>query len=804
MDKYTQRYEWQSENELSNTNYDNYPPVSSITTIHSYKGCLNNSSSSKENVEVTLELEIAESHRNVRNQRRQRACGLDITIVEPLQTRESQRRRCGVYPCKMRSLPSSVKREKLLEECKTKLRGNEEVDSKEPDGVPRKLTAKKDECDRKDKSRPAYAKCKRMKRDIGVTSTPITSDNKSSMNRKFDCLTGEGDIISLSADAAKPLFGDIRVSMREVEAKMVGIGDHKRRVKEHTKCKSVSSDATNSDEYLFYKQKVTIPAVVVGDNAHKVYAAVKTFDHVRAALACQNPDVNEQHKPDRPCLCQHCGMLGVLVDSQKRPIISESEELTSDDFLKPKNESDIPDAAQWKNIVNETIISDLYERVRILEIRLQEHEQRAVPRDYFKRVINKIVAYINPRYDTVLHFDNIQKPMKKTISTQCSTATIRKDRKSRKREHYSVHPVLVEQSKNLSCIRINFQRDSTDTDKNGLKTLEKSVTESVNKISNIDSFWKWGEEIIKPGIDIKDKIMSLLEEKLTNLKAAANTNVKAEVSVKCDSNKTLFLKGSDQKLNSNSAKKDNTNKNSPSLGVAQNSGNNLKHLLDIMSAKIYNECIQEKIQGEKPDSKYQRDVNRAANDNTFKQNIQLRKGKLSRTFSKAVPTSKACPSKVVPEILIRKSPAVLQEDKNCTETNNKNKSNIPIRKIGEFCRSTTPKSDIQDRNSKENIVIKQYTKCNKTGSHVPVPVKTFSNSKEKQNKFVSSPLQVTYINPKANSWLEDSSQVINAEKKDNLSKNHDTNNKNAAEAERIEKRKNTGNARKFNANYKYY
>lgn len=798
MDKYAQKYEWQSENELSNTNYDNYPPISSITTIHSYKGSLKNSSSSKENVEVTLELEIAESHKDARNKNYQRGRGLDITIVEPLQNRENERYRCGVHPCKMRSFPSSVKREKLLEECKTKLKGNEDVECKEPDRVPHKLIVKKDECYRKGKSRNVYSKYKSTKKDIGVTSTPISPDNKSPINRKFDCLTGEGDIISRSVDAVKPIFGGIAHSMKEVEAKMVEIGDQKHKSKKHKKHNSISSDATNSDEYLFYKQRVTIPPLVVGDNAHKVYAAVKTFDHVRAALACQNPDINEQHKPDRPCLCQHCGMLGVLVDSQKRPVISESEEAVTDDFLKQKNESDIPQKTHWKNIINENIISDLYERVRILEIRLQEHEQRAVPRDYFKRVINKIVSYINPRYDHLLHFDHIPKPVKKTISTQCSTATSREDYKSRKRGRYAVHPVLMEQSNNLSCIRIDFKSDTTNTDKDGQKTSEKSsITESGNKISNIESFWKWGEEVIKPGFDLKDKIVTLLEEKLTNLKAAANANVKTEVKVKSDSNKTLFLKGSEETLKSNSIKKDPINKNgNPRLGVSENSGNNLKHLLDIMSAKIYNEYIQEKIKGDGPESKYQRDIKRAANDNTFKQTIQMQKGKLSSTYNKLRPTSRACSSKVVPEVLIRRNPELqseaLQEEKSYAESNNKNKSNIPIRKTGESCKPTPLKSDMQDRTSKENIVIKQYTKYNKTGSHVPVPVKTSSISKAKQARFVSNPLQVTYINPKANSWLEESNPVLNADKKDSPLKNNDINNTNLADTDKNEKRKDTG------------
>lgn len=80
---------------------------------------------------------------------------------------------------------------------------------------------------------------------------------------------------------------------------------------------------------------------------------------------------------------------------------------------------------------------------------------------------------------------------------------------------YNVHPVLVDSS---MVTRIPAERDG--------KTESQTHTPS--------SFWKWGESILKPGIDIKNKIIVLLEDTLNYLKRTQGKTEEDEIKLFVD------------------------------------------------------------------------------------------------------------------------------------------------------------------------------------------------------------------------------------------------------------------------------
>lgn len=694
MDRYTPKCKFRTEssstceeNEICNTQYDN--------TYSDSASSLSDSAPSK-NVDLSLELEIDESSKHIIvKPKRRKSALVNVNVVKPTGANPSAQN-------EGRSIrqQENENRRKLLEECKHKLKGKNE-------DIPK---------------RSKYVN-QDPKKDIGVMSTPINpNSNKNEFsNKKFNGFSREGEVVSYSIGAVQPHHSKVTK-----EAKEDAIGDQRNTKGQNKRREAqISSNETKSNEYLSHKQKVkAVP--LIGDTTRQVYATIKTLDHLRKAFPCQHHHESNQDKPDRPCVCEHCGVVGLIVESQKRPMVYNSEEEVTD-FPDSKYYRN-PPSKDWKPSVSSgtpDIINELNERVRLLEIRLQRHEAKAVSRDYFKRVINKIVSYIQPRYDQVLHFDQVQKnPLTKNMSTQCSKAALKKDMLMNKYygKTYCTRPVLIEDN-------VNKRKALNPTCD---KTPEK---ETIPAGKSSQCFWRWGEEIVKPGIDLKDKMVSLLEEQLSNFKSLSQKKPTMDIQISCvESDKTLVLRGSNFRIPTQ--EQQNTN-NKASVTTGDVEASNFKKILDVMSTKIYEDYIQDQICNSAhpgTSTKHHRNVRKDLNDKIPRQSTQMRNSNFRRQV-------------VAQQQGFQNSPH-----------NQQIKSGIPIRRPvspkGETKKSMIPK--LQRNHEKPHH--KPFDDAERTKIQDSQFYCDVNKPNIRKHQYINEdqPVQVTYVNPKANYWLQES------------------------------------------------
>lgn len=700
MDRYTPKCKFRTEssstceeNEISNTHYDN---------AYSDSASFSDSVPSKDNVDLSLDFEIDESSKHIIiKPKRRNSTLVDVNVIKTAvanSSAENEGRR-SVHQ------HGNENRRKLLEECKHKLKG------------------KREEIPKRSKYVNQHAK-----KDIGVMSTPINPNNNKHelSNRKFVGPAREGEVISYSIGAVQPHYIN---GAKEAKEDAVGDQNSTRRKKKKRETHISSNDAKSNE--LYTSQDNDVP--LTDDTTRQVYATIKTFSHLRRAFPCQHPNKNTSNKPDMPCLCEHCGVVGLLVESQKRPMVYNSDE--EDVVESPDNNYDRnPASKDCKPSISSAtpaIIKELNERVRLLEIRIQRHEAKAVSKDYFKKVINKIVSYLQPRYDQVLHFDQVQNtPHKRNISTQCSKAVLKRDLLMNKYygDQYCVRTVLTDDNVNKG----HFSKTISD------KKPEHAEDPAESSSSHMQCFWKWGEEVVKPGIDLKDKMVALLEEKLSNFKSVSQKRPTMDIQISCvESDKTLFLRGSDTKVPSKE-RKSTIAKTQVSTG--DQDASQFKNILDAMSTKIYEDYIQDKISNPvtpDPNARYSRNsrnlIRRDVNDRYRKQNAQIQNTNARRQV-------------------------IGQRGLEPVPYGQKTKSGIPVR------RSISPKGE-----PKKSMIPKLQKNCEKTvhksindAERIKAQKDTFycdinkSNLRKYKNTCEDNRVQVTYVNPKVSSWLEES------------------------------------------------
>ncbi|KAL3278201.1 hypothetical protein HHI36_013540 [Cryptolaemus montrouzieri] len=232
---------------------------------------------------------------------------------------------------------------------------------------------------------------------------------------------------------------------------------------------------------------------------HHVYAAPRTFKDLNSIITCQS-----MSKDDRtPCLCEHCGIASLLSETQKRPIITAPVEHVSElrrkmnrreykDSAKHeyrKRKPDVPYMCEEKNSY-QAGMAHLFERVKVLEERMDVQEERAVPKDYFKRIITKIISHFSPK--SPYRNDNFQ-----LRDSDSSSYVV----EPRYKNNYSINPLMVDK---------NTKPENNENLKKLLSNLTENMPEN-KKNEFAENFWKWGGEILKPGVDLKNKILSLLE-----------------------------------------------------------------------------------------------------------------------------------------------------------------------------------------------------------------------------------------------------------------------------------------------------
>ncbi|KAK9881080.1 hypothetical protein WA026_014424 [Henosepilachna vigintioctopunctata] len=239
---------------------------------------------------------------------------------------------------------------------------------------------------------------------------------------------------------------------------------------------------------------------------HHVYAASpRTFKDLNSIITCQS-----MSKDDRsPCLCDNCGIASLLSESQKRPIITAPVEHVSDlrrrmnkkeyressKHDQRKRRSDVPYACEDKSSY-QAGLANLFERVKILEERMDIQEERAVPKDYFKRIITKIISHFAPRVPT---YKNEHFHIRDSDSGSYAV-------EQKYKNNYSVNTLMIDKNK------VYREHEKTDNHE-ALKKLLNNMTENMSETKKnefAENFRKWGGDILKPGVDLKKKMLSLL------------------------------------------------------------------------------------------------------------------------------------------------------------------------------------------------------------------------------------------------------------------------------------------------------
>lgn len=276
-----------------------------------------------------------------------------------------------------------------------------------------------------------------------------------------------------------------------------------------------STDDTNSDPVYSCKQKLSRK---YEERAQQIFTTPKTYNDIKSIFTCKNKNKYDQdEKPDRPCLCRNCAIIGVLTDSQKKPFVTENlydpRDLLSN-TRKEMRDINRKKCVNFKDDADDHIECELYFRhlsakIRRLEERLGLQEEKSVAKDYFKRIITKLVTHLSKITNYAGQDVSYVRPKSREGRESYKT----KDRYGDNRFH--AHPVLIESK--LSKTELEELLSAS----NNFKSSDKCQ-------QNQEGFWKWGEEILKPGIDLKNKIVVLLEDTLHSLRKPRSVPSKLE------------------------------------------------------------------------------------------------------------------------------------------------------------------------------------------------------------------------------------------------------------------------------------
>lgn len=263
-------------------------------------------------------------------------------------------------------------------------------------------------------------------------------------------------------------------------------------------------------------------------------------------------------------------MIGLLIDSQKGPVMPATNKVNtpwsskdSPDSKQPEKKSFWKDSLHLKSLTKHTghqphecVIKQIDVRLNNLEERITIQEEKAVTRDYFKSIIAKLLmsqkqaSSVENKRDTCIQCGSaLTSRNPHYCQKEASSSKFYKhydDRSLRRQDkyhkiNYLVNPAFVKENiKN----KYGVEEDSLDAELlNAIRSKAENMAESkIDKIEEVDEIledtrtikvnpketiktkesdgglWRWGEEKIKPGFDLKKKIMSLMEEKLQCIK----------------------------------------------------------------------------------------------------------------------------------------------------------------------------------------------------------------------------------------------------------------------------------------------
>lgn len=641
-------------------------------------GC--NSLQQASDCDLSLEVQIAESlERMLTSSNKYNSALVDVKLLKD--GRAQIRSELPVH---------SKTRRKLLEECKLRLKGNSSNQSVPSSRSIHRTVKKKHEDNRKTVKRR-----KNDERKICANSAPV--------NKQFHCLIGKSNANSRSVETVKQA-GSVRESRRpnnDKRGREMGDYNGSRGYLEE------EASETSSDENLYYKAKlVNEDGIEVGDTSRQVYTTART-SNIRDILKCQNARKHKDNSKE-PCFCQHCGMADVLIESQKRLITDETYN-TTPDFIRPdsrKKEDISPRARSRKELPGrpDSNVSVLFEKLKALEMVLQQQEEKFVTKEYLKVVVDKIISYISPKVNR-----SNSSPVRKNTGIQCSKTFPRRDVATLK-----INSLRRKQNDCYVGSALSVPRHTSVGHSDRETVLSDKSAEHLSRCEEFarpthqgDVFWKWGDETVRPGFDMKEKIAQLINERFNGLKPtklAYSENVdKPDVDVsESSSEKTLYLCGSENQANTIGHRKHSK--------VSFNDGDN-KKMLDIMSEKIYTEYINNQKKSQVAQQiKFSRDVKKAVDDIVFKRNVENAKKKAD---------------------VLRQNVEQQSEAKGSRDCG----SNLPVKKV-------------PSQKSVRKSLIPKYKKCDRKQ-----PCETNSSSR----------VRVTYMSPKAETWKQDSCMCFKVE-----------------------------------------
>ena len=529
-------------------------------------------------------------------------------------------------------------------------------------------------------------------------------------------------------------------------------------------------------------------------NQKHVYATVDNFERIKDRFACQNKD-KEDCKPGTPCLCRNCGIVGVLVESQKGPVGSFPPlDISSKSMNKQSNRRGLrsktskiksPKTNNKESLDQSEVLKEINDRLKVLEKRMNIQEETSVPREYLKYVLQKVVAHYNVLNNTSRNMKNnstqysSKNLTKKFNLKDNSIFSYNKERSSGKT--YRINTALPEikdevdiktflKDENFGCYIANscktFNTAETKIiDQVDIKTSLKSEnigigvanigTQNSHKITSNQTYngfkekprheksktpskdltWLWGEETVKPGCDLKNKIVQLFEETFfKNRSSKQNTTNNGSKFNKVDIPQDIKVECDDQIINLNTLQQTSVfdmnnfiRKNCEKEGKSQTTHTN----------KPNNNSDLVSNSGTFGKTTYPFDVKNTQDDSTFRRNIELCREKF-----------KDKPTKKLENKFFNKYV--------CQSIGSESKASFDY--VSQKIRHNLVESGLTEEkeiflNRKFNIPDKYSTK--ESTLREKMNSRIFRKNRDDTQLYNS--IDVTYVNPKIHDWLNDSS-----------------------------------------------
>lgn len=301
---------------------------------------------------------------------------------------------------------------------------------------------------------------------------------------------------------------DVKKMMENMLEASSGIsaGDHKRNVGYDSQInkRNVNNRIRNLllEDDLFSEDNISRKTT---DKVNQIYTTPKTFHTLNSIFQCKNKK-GSNDKPDVPCVCENCAIVGVVTDSQKKPFATESTydpqepRIRKESLKKRKVSYSLDEHHECQHYFRY-----LSAKIKSLEARLCAQEDKAVPKDYFKKIITKLMAHIT----------------KVTNPSQVNIAGPSKRSRDTRYREYSTDDHSYENFKQ------RIQTRAFVVSPNEMKTFNRPSSKKTTSSINDTQVWKWGEEVLRPGIDIKNKIVQLLDETMKNLRGPKPTSDKS-------------------------------------------------------------------------------------------------------------------------------------------------------------------------------------------------------------------------------------------------------------------------------------